>query len=586
MVKKFAAGILCVAAAATLSAQPYGWMMGSTADTPKTGNRLVVVDLKTQSVVGPASGWQYTNHSAGADPTAPSFSPNGDVAYVIVGGDGNASLPTGYMYLYDTDDVITKLGNSQTPDAPFQTLSYPSSDEDAVEPVGVTVAEQGDRVYVMEGKEQNLFVYDVQPDRTLTQVTVIDTGSGPGPFWLTESGDYGYFVNFEDFTVKAVNCRANPPAVTHTINVPPPTQNDSASQPGTFCSFPYPDGTSMTLLPPPGIAPTDSSKLLIYSGYYGFQTYTTIPFPMYILINDAYRVYSLDTATNTLDNSGSAIISVNPSSSEITFPPTLLSFEDSNGDTITHTAGSLVVGTNGAQQHLSFPAQDLMPIFGLRPQGEDALFIGSIPAANALDLAGGTYTPVRNTSMVLKYQPPSSRSALVATTNEYDVDRNMTIPLGFYNGKLVFGATDAYGLKGLPVPSGTLRDTKILVYDPVADSAVEIPTEIVGGAYAEQPLPGYDPTDTDGDGFTDQIEEKLGSLPGDPSSRPDFGDYDGDGLVNAFDGISMYRAAKSNGGTLTYDEKWDMDRDNDVDFLDAQLLLLWSHDRHRVIPTE
>ena len=582
MLRKLLAISFCLGISASLSAQPYGWLMGSTADTPKTGDKIVIVDLGNGTTVSPAAGWQYTNHSAGADPTAPSFNPDGSVAYVIVGGDGNASQPTGYLYLFDTDNVITSLSNSQTPNAPFQTISYPSSDTDAVEPVGITVADQGDRVYVVDGKEQHLFVYDVLPDRTLNQVTVMDTGSGPGPLWITQSGDKGYFVNFEDFVVKAVDLRSNPPAITQTINVPPPAQSNGASQPGTYCSFSYPRETSMTLLPPPGLGPADTSKLRIYSGYYGFQT---ILFGTPQTVNDKFRVYSLDTATNTLDNSGNPILDFTPAGGQITFPPTLLSFDDSSGNTYTHVSGSVVIKPNGSADSLTFPANNIMPIFGLQPEAGDSFFIGTIPAADAVALVSGNYVPVRNTSMLLRYADPSAPPrATVAATNVHDVDRNMTIPLGFHDGKVVLGATDAYGLKGLPVPLGTLRDTKIVLYDPVSDTATEILTQIVGGAYAEQPLAGYDPTDSDGDGFTDQVEKQLGSSPSDPSSVPDFGDFTNDGKTNSEDALALYRAIKANGGTLPYDAALDANLDGILDLNDAILLYAWTIKMSNVIP--
>ncbi|MCB2155927.1 FG-GAP repeat protein [bacterium] len=90
-----------------------------------------------------------------------------------------------------------------------------------------------------------------------------------------------------------------------------------------------------------------------------------------------------------------------------------------------------------------------------------------------------------------------------------------------------------------------------------------------------QPEP-LDLTDSDGDGFSDAIEKSKGTDPDDPTSRPDFGDYNTDGIVNTGDAVAFYRALSKNGGTLAYDVNLDIVVDLEVNYDDAQALYDWA----------
>ncbi|MCB2155953.1 hypothetical protein KQI84_13810 [bacterium] len=81
--------------------------------------------------------------------------------------------------------------------------------------------------------------------------------------------------------------------------------------------------------------------------------------------------------------------------------------------------------------------------------------------------------------------------------------------------------------------------------------------------------------DSDGDGFSDAVEDSYGSDKGDPNSRPLFGDYNGDGVVNMTDAMLLSRAT-TGGALLPYDPMLDINLDGVVDKSDATLLYYWS----------
>ncbi|MCB2155603.1 hypothetical protein KQI84_12015 [bacterium] len=90
--------------------------------------------------------------------------------------------------------------------------------------------------------------------------------------------------------------------------------------------------------------------------------------------------------------------------------------------------------------------------------------------------------------------------------------------------------------------------------------------------------------DSDGDGFSDALEEALGSSKNDPNSRPDFGDFSGDGLTNMGDAIRLYREVV--GGVLNpYDPHFDADGDGDVDENDAVIFYEFSTGRIGELPS-
>ncbi|MCB2154209.1 hypothetical protein KQI84_04935 [bacterium] len=121
-----------------------------------------------------------------------------------------------------------------------------------------------------------------------------------------------------------------------------------------------------------------------------------------------------------------------------------------------------------------------------------------------------------------------------------------------------------------PTPSDTPSPTP-------SDTPSPTPSDTPSPTPSVTPSPTpIDYTDTDGDGFTDQIEDLLGSNPHNPNKKPSYGDYNGDGVTNMTDGIEMARAVLAAGGLLTYTFEWDVNSDGVVDRVDAEVLLGWS----------
>ena len=113
-----------MAIGAAAFAQPYGWVPGSTVDSPKSGNKMCIVDLSNGDLLTDPEGWQFTTDSAGADPLIPGFSEDGSIAYVLVGGDHDVD-PTGHIYVFETEPVISALRADETPPGPIQTILLP-----------------------------------------------------------------------------------------------------------------------------------------------------------------------------------------------------------------------------------------------------------------------------------------------------------------------------------------------------------------------------------------------------------------------------------------------------------------------------
>ena len=89
--------------------------------------------------------------------------------------------------------------------------------------------------------------------------------------------------------------------------------------------------------------------------------------------------------------------------------------------------------------------------------------------------------------------------------------------------------------------------------------------------------------DSDGDGFSDQIELDFSTGAWDANSKPPFGDFSGDGVTDLADAIALYRAALP---LTPYDDALDVNQDGAVDMGDADMLLNWvlGHPGYDFIP--
>lgn len=133
-----------------------------------------------------------------------------------------------------------------------------------------------------------------------------------------------------------------------------------------------------------------------------------------------------------------------------------------------------------------------------------------------------------------------------------------------------------------PTPSDTPTPTPSDTPTPTpSDTPTPTPSDTPTPTPSDTPTPTPEPTpvsfvDSDGDGFTDQIEALMGSDWLDPWDKPAFGDFTGDGLTNLLDALAMGRALETSGGTLPFDFEWDVNLDGVVDGKDAQVLLIWA----------
>ncbi|MBN1779407.1 MAG: hypothetical protein JW816_04310, partial [Candidatus Buchananbacteria bacterium] len=88
--------------------------------------------------------------------------------------------------------------------------------------------------------------------------------------------------------------------------------------------------------------------------------------------------------------------------------------------------------------------------------------------------------------------------------------------------------------------------------------------------------------DTDGDGFSDELEGLLGSAQDDPTSRPAFGDYNHDGKTNVVDAAGLYREVIATG--VAYEPLLDMNLDGVIDALDAMVIYKWATGQIPILP--
>ena len=95
---RFSAVALLLGATPGAFAHYYGWLPGSSTDSPQSGNRIAIVNLHTNATAGPTNGFQFTTESAEVDPLPPTFSPDG--TYMSVAHDASPYItiykPLGY----------------------------------------------------------------------------------------------------------------------------------------------------------------------------------------------------------------------------------------------------------------------------------------------------------------------------------------------------------------------------------------------------------------------------------------------------------------------------------------------------------
>ncbi len=523
----------------SVQAQPYGWVLGSSADSPnETGNKLALVDLGTGALVGPSGGVTFTTESGGADPLVPTFWRDGSRAYILVGGDEDLPPPrNGHLYVFDSQAVRTAVAASSTPSF-LQKVTFVATSDSAIEPTGVTISPTHNYGIVTESEYNTVFVIPMTANGTFNtaNATLISTTSDPSPAWINNAGTRAYFCEsrvysgntvLTDAVVKVINLENNPPNVVATVNVPPPNQGAGIlgilkTIPVTTCAFPVPAGAIHTIVQPPETDVADDSELYIYSGYAGFVGKSTIPFPQNIALSDTWRVYRLNTSDNTLDG-GTHIAEVSQSSALVAFPPLVHPFRKDNGSTISHVAGTIILKPNDSWDDIE-PQDpwDEAFLFGLMNESEDSLFIGTVSGANIDSLITGTYQPLHTTSNV--YRQVLNGATLGALTPVASTDRSMTVVAGFTTDRVVLVATDGFFVFTVPGAGDATvsRKTQVALLNPSSSTITNtIDTGLVAGAYAQQPL-----------GVPAGVNEVVKKLLDQPATASD---DNGDGIIDAAD---------------------------------------------------
>ncbi len=164
---------------------------------------------------------------------------------------------------------------------------------------------------------------------------------------------------------------------------------------------------------------------------------------------------------------------------------------------------------------------------------------------------------------------------------------SMTVSLG--SGTGFDGAFDVYGSTGTYIGTGDnagsagtdtlnfpvtpLGTYHVLVRGDLNSNVNRSDSTQIGSftLSAQASVVPFNNEDSDGDGFSDQLEDALGSDSDDPDSNPFFGDFDFDSFANMYDALALERALP-----VTYRAIWDVDMDGNVDSDDALAILLWS----------
>ncbi|MCC6548287.1 hypothetical protein IT570_14080 [Candidatus Sumerlaeota bacterium] len=517
--------ILCAAPSAF--AHYYGWLPGSSTDSPESGNRIAIVNLHTNAPAGPSNGFQFTDESAGADPLPPTFSPDGTYAYVLVGGveSPGASL-NAFVYVFNANDVNHEVENFNPAPPTLQKITIPTDNvDDAVEPTGITMSPANNKVIVTEGAFNKVYIWSTitsGPNRGQlddANRTVINTVNSPSSAWISKNGTRAYFCTNQvlddgDLLVQSkvhvVDLTLPTPAIIASVDIPAPTQGPGGfggaikTVPFASCAFELKAGAAYTVAQPPG-DPEDTIQsdaiLYIFSGYAGFSG-KLLGNP--VVLNDPFNVYKFDTATNTFTADGNPRFSVTPGATQVTFPPLLSVYRTGHGSTNIQAAGSTrFEDEEGNEPKTIAPTNsDYLFLNGMLTPNGSQFYFGSASGADGTSLLLGTYSPLQQTSSFYNiggHAAVTNIPSLAPSTNG-TTQRSLTTIVGFTPyvsgaGTLLYdmivAATD--GFFGFNVPNGTdvsvPRKTQVLRYR-LQNSTVQstINLDIVAGAYTQQPI--------------------------------------------------------------------------------------------------
>lgn len=503
-------------------AAPYAWIPGSTADSPKTGNRAAVVDLSAEIVIGPADGFTFVADREGHDPFLPAFSPDGAFAYIATGGDANTDDPDGYIYVFNTAQAIDALRAGATALSPIQTITIPAQGEDAVEPSSLVFPPAGGRLYYTDASYERLYGFNVAADGTLAPAfTITNTGNRPSPLWVTNDGTVGYYCTqprdegggtFSTPEVKAVNLVATIPGIVASIPVPLAPQGEPEGIPGVYtvstvpavtCVFRQMASSPYTAQQPSAVLHADDSELLVFAGYAGFLARVQAIGTSDFHLSDPFRIYRVETATNQLLDGGSFARQVDPASDQVTFPPLIHPWETGSGN-FDHVAGSTIFPPQEQEQRILPPAETHLLFYGQVPTADGDLLAGSVAGLQiTASLGGGIgFGLASDESYIVRYNIPEAGEGEGPITPDTvaTVNRPLVVPVGSVAGKMVFGAADANFLLDIPVEDGqglpAEFNTRLVFLEPGGLAPRFLDLGFAAGGYAQQPLGGAQPTPT------------------------------------------------------------------------------------------
>jgi hypothetical protein len=529
--KKIALPCFLATTASLATAQPYAWIPGSTADVPETGDKMLVMDLGAGEILSPDDGFFFTDQPNGADPLVPTFNPDGSLIYILVGGFASDTLEirSAHIYIFDTASVISTLQADGTvsPGDALQVITIePNEDRGplSMEPVALALDINGGKLMMTESAYKGVYIWDLDSEGLLDEPTrtFIDLDRHPTQPWITSSGTKAYFCTLGELLeakevgeytnqVHVVDLALATPAIINSLDVPSAPQTadpglpipvDIETIPFVSCMFPQAPGTNLTAVQPPATAEA-SGDLYIYSGYVGFKTEyeITFPFPTTFTINmsDPFRIYILDTATDTLTNGGDPIIDENDISLEdeqVIFSPMAHPWVEESGTTTVSAGSSVIFKDPAAPENIS-ASDDLMLSYGMMNPAGDLLYYGTSTLVDATEFIDNHAVKlVDGPSSVYVYDNSSAKATQLSKLKEFD--RALTLPVGFFDDKLVVGSSDGIFLYPIDEEEGSSVDTKtiIAIHDPSDNSWVEVELGLVAGSYAQQPVSGGPATPT------------------------------------------------------------------------------------------
>jgi hypothetical protein len=482
---------------APLLADPYGWFIGSPADSTPAGDRLAVVHLQDEVILG--APFTFTTAGPSAQAANPAFSPDGGIVYLAVSG--SAGAPAGLLHVYRAGTVLDSLSLGQTPGPPFQTLSVAANEGRTVIPTSVVVSPSNTHVLLSDAGGDQVVIWRVRGDGTLDPPTVGAVAElvDPSAPWFPMNGARAYLATQQVRTSDQSAVEVEPmlrvlqlgtsSSLVSSIAIPAPTQTGVLNfadttfrtQPAANVSFAVPSGTPLGLSQPAGARLPDDGRLLIFSGYAGFTGKVTSPVTTPITLTDDFHRYEFNTATNTL-NPQPQLVDV--ASDQTVLPPFNSAYALAE-----HIGGTTMRRLDGSLLRVRPSNSDWMLLFGNLSATANAFYIGSVSVPN-LSLSATGYRPVRSTSHLYRL-PLDTTGTQTTLTPLVTSDRFFTTVVGQIPNKVVALASDGFLFvpSAIPVEGGITTNSQVVFLSTDVSTIRRLDLPFHVGAYAQEPDP-------------------------------------------------------------------------------------------------